>query len=95
MIVVRVMEEEQYRLYARYAKRLDRLDEQLTQAVHTHDRRAFAQALHDLHAFVKKYGKHVPHDEVIESDIIIPAANMTLAEVEALLAAETVSPGKK
>ncbi len=91
MMVVRIMEDEQYRLSARYKKRFDKLDQQLLDAVQARDQAAFTTTLGELHAFIHKYGQPVPHSEVIPSDLQVPAADLTLAEAIALLHADVKS----
>ena len=91
-MIVRVMEENQYRLDDAHAPEFERLDQELLTTVHQHDQAAFLTALAALLQFVRDQGEPVPYTEVMPSDIVVPAEDMTLAEAEQFLDTDTTTP---
>lgn len=81
-MIVRIMTDEQYRLDDSHLAEVQRLDNVLDDAEQRGDAVAFTAALHDLTVYVHQYGKPVPIDEVVASDLIIPAPDMTLQEAK-------------
>lgn len=84
-MIARIMTENQYRLSEEDAAALDRLDDPLHEAIESGDEMAFAKALESVVAFVREKGTVVPTEEVIPSDVIIPAPDMTVAEARQYL----------
>lgn len=84
-MIARIMTENQYRLSEEDAAALDRLDDPLHEAIESGDETAFAKALESVVAFVRDKGTVVPTEEVIPSDVIIPAPDMTVAEARQYL----------
>ena len=95
------MTENQYRLTEEQAAELDRLDDPLHAAIESGDESAFAAALETVIAFVRAKGEEIPVEEVVPSDVIIPAPDMTVVEArqylqrgdEAVAADATASAG--
>jgi len=65
---------------------LDALDAALNAAVEGDDEAAFATALADLIAEVRRVGSELPPDAFTASDLVVPFSDATLAETKALLA---------
>jgi hypothetical protein len=84
-MIVRIMAEDQYRVTNEQMPEVQRLDEALDHAVELNDDDAFAATLQQLVTFVREHGEVVPDEEVVPSDIIIPAPDMSLAEAQARL----------
>jgi hypothetical protein len=84
-MIARIMTENQYRLTDDDAAALDKLDDPLHQAIESGDDLAFAFALERVIDFVREKGTVVPVDEVIPSDVIIPAPDMTVIEARQYL----------
>lgn len=84
-MIARIMTDNQYRLSEDNAAELDKLDDPLHDAIKSGDEAAFAQALNTVIAFVRKNGVVVPTEEVVPSDVIIPAPDMTAAEARKYL----------
>jgi hypothetical protein len=91
-MIVRVMEENQYRLDDAHKAEFDRLDQELLLAAHSQDQMAFQQKLTELLRFVREQGEGVPYTEVVPSDVVIPAEDMSLAEVQQLLDSDLPTP---
>jgi hypothetical protein len=79
-MIARIMTENQYRLTDEDAAELDRMDDPLHAAIESGDQTAFAAALEQVIAFVRAKGTVVPIEEVVPSDVIIPAPDMTVIE---------------
>jgi hypothetical protein len=84
-MIARIMTENQYRLSDEDAAALDKLDDPLHAAIQSGDDLAFAVALEKVISFVRKNGTVVPVDEVVPSDVIIPAPDMSVAEARKYL----------
>jgi hypothetical protein len=84
-MIARIMTENQYRLSEEDAAALDRLDDPLNAAIQSGDDLAFAVALEKVVAFVREKGTVVPTEEIVPSDVIIPAPDMTVTEARLYL----------
>ncbi len=90
-MIVRIMEENQYRLDDQAVSQFEHLDQGLTDAVHAGDQLAFQSALSALLAFIRAQGVPVPYTEIVPSDVVVPTEDMTLAEAREFL--DTTTPG--
>lgn len=85
-MIVRIMEEGQFRLEdAAQMQAFEQLDDALHAAVEAQDSMEFAAVLGRLITFIKTSGRPVPIIELVPSDVVVPAENMTLAEAAVLL----------
>ena len=84
-MIARIMTENQYRLTDEDAAALDRMDDPLHEAIKSGDEQAFAAELEKVVAFVREKGTVIPVEEVVPSDVIIPAPDMTVAEARQYL----------
>jgi phage shock protein A len=85
-IVVRVAGDDQYRLPATARSVLQGLDEDLARAIEHDNAEDFSRLTRRLVTMVNDMGERLPHDDVRSSDLIVPAADMTLADAKKLLA---------
>lgn len=85
-MIVRILTDNQYRLPDDQAPDVDRLDSQLLTALNAGDESRFQRALQELVQLVRTHGTLVPNDELVTSDAIVPAPDMTLAETRERLA---------
>ncbi len=85
-MIIRVLTDNQYRLPGELAPQVDQMDDALMAAVRAGDEAAFANALRALIDFVRERGTLVPADELVASNGILPAPDMTLTETKELLA---------
>lgn len=94
-MIVRILGEGQWRIEDAVVADLNRLDDEVEQAVGTGDQAELDRALHALLEEVRTQGATVPDDELSDSDLILPAADSTLEDVRALLDAsdEGLIPG--
>jgi hypothetical protein len=79
-VIVRVSNEAQYRLDDSHHHRLDELDDAVVAAVEADDEDAFHAAFEELLQFVRTEGEELPDDDLEPSEVILPPADITLAE---------------
>ncbi|HEY0408913.1 MAG TPA: hypothetical protein VGE42_01465, partial [Candidatus Dormibacteraeota bacterium] len=92
-IVVRIAGDDQYRLPANARSALEGMDEDLARAIDRDSAEDFARLTRRLVMFVNDMGERLPRDDVRASDLIVPAADMTLADAKRLLDAGASGPG--
>jgi hypothetical protein len=93
-MIVRIMADNQYRIDEKHTAaiaEIDRLDGELLAAVEANDDRAFHAALTHLINHVRRLGQPIADAELVASDVIVPPADMTLAETQGLLMKPAVS----
>jgi hypothetical protein len=92
-MIVRILGEGQYDVSDDALDRLNQNDSAVEAAVEADDPKAFASALTTLLEGVRAVG--VPHevDSLDESDLILPPADASIAEVRALLSDDGLIPG--
>jgi phage shock protein A len=84
-LVVRVQGSGQYRLAQPEIDDLQRLDQQLTEAVPAHDDQRVHALIGQMIALVQTRGTALGHDDVVTSETILPPATITVEEVQALM----------
>lgn len=92
-MIVRILGEGQLALGEEHLDELNALDDELAAAVAAGDEDGFRGHLGRLLDRVRALGTHVADDELSASDLILPDADSSLAEVEALLGEEGLIPG--
>jgi hypothetical protein len=92
-MIVRILGEGQYDVSDDALDRLNQLDAEVEAAVEADDEASFRPALEALLGGVRTVG--VPHaaDSLDESDLILPPADATIAEVRELLEDDGLIPG--
>jgi hypothetical protein len=84
-MIVRILTDNQYRLDDQHGTQLNQLDEQLVAAMAANDSERFGEALQQVIALVHESGTLVGMEEVLPSNIIVPAPDMSLDEARFLL----------
>jgi hypothetical protein len=84
-MIVRILSEGQWDVPDEVVKDLNRLDEVVEQAVRSGDQSQLTAALGTLLDEVRSQGSPVPDERLDDSDLILPAADSTLEDVQALL----------
>ncbi len=84
-MILRILNEGQWKVPEEALTSLNAIDDQVEQAVRAGDGDALAAALEALHDRVRAVGTQVPDDELTDSDLILPSTDSSLAEVEAML----------
>src|SRR5215211_3851967 len=84
-MIVRILNEGQWRLSDEAVRGLNSLDDPVEQAVASGDQAQLTRALHTLLDRIRTTGTRVPDEELQDSDLILPAADSTVEEVQQLL----------
>lgn len=79
-MIVRILSEDQFRLDDEDLPELRRMDDELDSALGRGDATAFSATLSELVSFVRGRGHPLAFDELLPSDMIVPAPDMTLEE---------------
>lgn len=91
-MIVRISGEDQYRLDPSLADRLNELDAAVVRSVDSHDEVGFEVAYPALLEFVRTEGQPLGDEEIETSDLILPPADITLAEAGAEFTGEGLIP---
>lgn len=83
-MIIRILTEGQYRVENEALSELDRLDDELLDAVAEGDAEEFHKRFQEVLALIRGRGTKVPDTELVESDLILPAPDTTLAEAREL-----------
>ena len=92
-MIVRILHEGQYRISGSDLDRINAIDNQLVACVADGNEEAFTRLLNQLLDTVREHGEPVPVDEFVESDVILPAADSTMEDVQHLFTGEGLVPG--
>ncbi len=92
-MIVRILGEGQLTVDDSFATELNKLDAALEAAVNAGDEAAFRPALSALLGHVRSAGTPVPPDSLEASDVILPYAGASMADVRGLLSDEGLIPG--
>jgi PspA-Associated protein len=84
-VIVRILNEGQWRLSDQAVRGLNALDDAVEAAVSSGNQDELAAALQSLLEQVRSSGTPVPDEELLDSDLILPAADATVQEVQDLL----------
>lgn len=84
-MIVRIMGDNQYRMDDGHQAEIGRLDNTLYRAIKQQDEQGFNTLLAQLTAYVRQNGTQVPDEELVPSDLMVPAADMTIAEAREVI----------
>lgn len=93
-MIIRILTEGQFEVPTDAIEELNVLDERLEAAIEAADEQAFTSALHDLLERVRSVGTAVAPEELVESSLLLPYSDATLAEVRDLLSGDGLIPGR-
>jgi hypothetical protein len=92
-MIVRILGEGQLDVPEGELESLNALDDDLQSAVELSDEGKFAASLSALLSWVREIGRPLPDDEIVPSELVLPAGDASLAEVRELLGDEGLIPG--
>ncbi len=92
-MIVRILGEGQLQLADSVADELNQLDAQLEAAVNAGDEDAFRPVLAALLARIRELGTPLAADSLEPSDVILPYAEASTADVREMLTGEGLIPG--
>jgi len=84
--IVRVMGHGQFRVGNRTAKKISRIDNELIKIIELRKEgeKKYSRRVLDVLGLVKKDGVPLEHNEIIQSDIIVPGADISIEEAKNL-----------
>ena len=91
-MIVRIAGEGQYDVPDDQGEKLNELDNQLVHICENGDEAHFDQAWAELLDLVRSVGTRVPDDELLGSDVILPPADITMAEAAQEFTGEGLIP---
>lgn len=92
-MIIRILSEGQYRLDSSVLDRLNDLDNRLVQIVAAGDETQYQRLFADMIGLVRTNGTKVAPEDIVESDIILPAPDTTLREAQGLFIGAGLVPG--
>lgn len=91
-MIVRISGEAQYRLADEKKDELNGLDNAVVATVEGDDEAGFQSSFAALLDYVRANGERLPDDDLESSDLILPPADLTLAEAEHDFSGEGLIP---
>jgi hypothetical protein len=79
-VIVRIFNDQQYRLDDAHHPALNEIDDAVVAAVDAGDEGAYLQRFASLLAFVREHGTPLADDELIGSDVLIPDDDFSFEE---------------
>ena len=91
-MIVRLMNEAQYRVDDSLLERLNALDDQASAALEANNETELDQRLEEMFELVRSEGERLADDDLSPSDIVIPPSDLTLEETRKLMTDEGLIP---
>jgi hypothetical protein len=91
-MIVRLMNEGQYRVDDGLRAKLNELDEQAAAALERGDEDALDAHLEQMWDLVRREGEELPPESLETSDVLIPPSDLTLEETRALFSEDGLIP---
>ena len=79
-MIIRIMGDGQYRVNSTLFDTLNTIDNRIVELVQRGEDELFKKELSRLIGVIQREGERIPDDELVESDVIVPPADMTLIE---------------
>ena len=92
-MIVRILTEGQFDLPGSFCDDLNALDNKLVEVVELADRDQFQSFLKEMLDLVRENGKPLAIGEFVESDVVLPAPDITIDEAGELFTGEGLLPG--
>lgn len=92
-MIVRITTEGQYRLKGSHLDRLNRLDNQVVEAIAAGKEARFRTVYSRMLDFVRQKGEPLAPSELAASDLVLPEPGLTVAEAKKLFVGEGLVPG--
>jgi hypothetical protein len=79
-MIIRIMGEGQFKVKSSLFDDLNKIDNKIVECVHKGNEKEYKKNLLKLISTIKREGKALDDKELVQSDIIVPMADMTLKE---------------
>lgn len=91
-MIVRIATEGQYRLDDVRLGRVNEMDNQLVQLVTAQDNNGFTRQFNELLEYIRQNGEKLADDELLGSDIVLPAPDLSVAEAAEIFTGSGLFP---
>ena len=91
-MIVRILTEGQFNLPGAFVDDLNEIDNEVVEVVENGDYEGFTINLKRMIDLVRQHGTAVPVDELVESDLVLPEPDITLAEAAEMFTGEGLIP---
>jgi len=91
-VIVRLLTEGQYEVSEDLQARLNELDDRAVAAIDREDEPELDAQLEEMWRLVQAEGERLPDEDLRTSDVVIPPADLTLAETRELFSEEGLIP---
>ena len=92
-MILRILNEGQYRLDSAHLDRLNEMDGHLVEAVASGDEARFRRLLGEMLAYVMEKGQSLAPQDLAASDVVLPTPDITMDEARSLFVGAGVIPG--
>jgi len=92
-MIVRIMGEGQFNVSGAVLDELNEVDNAIVEAIAGEQHDQFHRLMLKMHELVVGRGKALPIEEIVESDLILPAPDSSMDEVRELFSGEGMIPG--
>lgn len=89
-MIVRIMEEGQFRIPSSLLDELNVIDNRIVDYVAKENESDFKKELGKLIAMIKENGKPIDDAEIVESDLIVPPEDLTLEEAAGIFSGDGI-----
>ena len=91
-MIVRLMQEGQYRVDDALRERLNEVDNQAAEALNRDDEQEFRSLLEELARIVRESGERLADSDLSSSELIIPPTDLSLEEARELFSGDGLIP---
>jgi hypothetical protein len=92
-MIIRVMGLGQFEVKSSLYDDLNIIDNTIVEYVNSGDEKAFKISLEKLITLIVENGKRLPDEEIVQSDAVIPPADLTLCEAREIFTGEGIFSG--
>ena len=92
-MIVRILSEGQFKLPGAVIDDLNVIDNQMVDAVAVADEPKFRSLLGDMVGMIRERGEPVPVEELMQSDLILPEADLSMDEAASVFTGEGLFKG--
>jgi hypothetical protein len=92
-VIIRIAGEGQYRFPSSALDDLNDIDDRIVEAVGNANEEAFKRGLAALLELVRSKGQPLSAKEIVESEIVLPYADLTLDEARHIFVGDGIIPG--
>ncbi len=92
-MIIRIMGTGQFEVKSSLFDELNTIDNMIVDCVQKSDAAGYQEKFSELIGLVLREGKKLPDDQIVESSVIIPPADMTITEARQIFTGEGIFKG--